>query len=119
MINTFYNSYIILVSFIEKFQHNLLKPITNIINKSLKIGKFSLAWKFSLIKPIPQKANAKPISSFKLIKNLLFFSKFIEKAALLKYILHLNNTNNFATNNSAYKLLDSIEILITKVNNDI
>ena len=43
---------------------------------------------------------------------------FIEKAALLRYNLHLNNINKFATNNLAYKLLQSTETLITKVYNN-
>ena len=108
------------VALIKKFLEILLKPITLIINKSLATGQFPETWKNSLVTPIPKKINTEALfKNFRPISNLSFFSKLIEKSALLRYIPHLNNTKKFAINNSAYKPVHSTETLITKVNNDI
>ena len=98
----------------------LIKPMKIIINKSLSSGTFPDALKNAVIKPIlkPDKkdhiyCNYRPVS------NVPFISKIIEKAVLKQLIPHLNSTNNFANNNSAYKPGYSTETILLKIHSDI
>ena len=83
-------------------------------------GEFPTICTCSLVTLIPKKTNGEmSFNYYRTISNLSFLFKLVEKAYLIRQTPHLNSTNKFPINTSAYKPLDSTETLLTKVNNNI
>ena len=98
----------------------LITPITNLINKSLSTGIFPPKWKTAVISPIIKKDKTNTnYNNYRPISNTPFISKVLEKVIISQTVPHLNSTNKFSVNNSAYKQFFSTETLLSKINSDI
>ena len=98
----------------------LIRPITDIVNRSLLSGCFPVKWKTGLVTPLLKKPNLElDLKNYRPVTNLSFISKIIEKAALTFYTPQLNSLASFKDYNSAYKENFSTETLLTKINTDI
>ena len=102
---------------------SLLPIITKIINTSLLYGVFPETFKQSIIIPVLKKPtlDSNVLKSYRLISNIKFIGKVIEKAASCQVTSHVNNNNNNIGDKfqSAYKTHHSTETALLKVKNDI
>ena len=83
-------------------------------------GVFSEKWKTLVVRPLIKKLGLELIhKSYRLVSNLSFFSKLIEKCALLKFNEHCNQYNLIPDFQSAYRVGYSTETALIKLVNDI
>ena len=66
-----------------------LEQITQIVNISLTYGEFSEHWKTSIVRPLLKKIGLDVIfKNFRLVSNLNFLSKLVEKCVLSQFNDH-------------------------------
>ena len=100
----------------------LLPSITNMINLSLTSGHFPAEWKMASVLPLLKKRGLNPIlKSYRLISNLQFVSKLVERYRsvfnqLQEYLL---SNNLYPIFQSAYRACHSTETALLKVQNDL
>ena len=100
--------------------NELLPFVTKLVNLSLSQGVFPSKFKQAIVRPLLKKigldlsyANYRPVS------NLSFLSKVIEKAALFRLNIHVNENNLLPKNQSAYRQFHSCESALLRLVNDI
>ena len=97
-----------------------LPHIMKIVNASLMSGVFSKKRKTSVVRPLIKKLGLALIhKSYRPVSNLSFFSKLIEKCALLQFSEHCNQYNLIPDFQSAYRGGYSSETALIKLVNDI
>ena len=98
----------------------LLPVLTNIINTSLQSGHFPELWKKALVFPLLKKPGLDLLfKKFRLVSNLPFVSKLIERAAFNQIHGHMVSNNLYPDAQSAYRRNHSTETALLKVMNDI
>ena len=94
--------------------------ITKIVNTSLTNGEFSTKWKTAVVRPLLKKIGLELIKqNFRLVSNLAFISKIVERAMLLQLSQHCQDFNLQPDYQSAYRPDYSCEMAILKISNDI
>ena len=98
----------------------LFKYILEIINASFSSGVFPQFLKLSHITPIiNDKRDVNSLSNYRLISNLSFMSKLIDKCVFLQLQEHLYVNYLLFEYQSAYKHFHSCETALLKIYNDI
>ena len=99
---------------------DVIPLITKIVNTSLTDGYSCREWKTAVIRPLLKCLGLQLIlANFRLISNLTFVSKVIEKYMLLQLSQHCDNYILQLDYQSAYREHYSCETAILKVSNDI
>ena len=94
--------------------------ITKIVNASLMGREFSTKWKTALVRPLIKKIGLQIIkSNFRLVSNLAFVSKIVERAMLLQLSQHCQDFNLQPDYQSAYRPDYSCETAVLRISNDI
>ena len=94
--------------------------ITKIVNTSLTNGEFSTKWKTAVVRRLIKKIGLELIKqNFRLVRNLAFISKIVERAMLLQLSQHCQDFNLQPDYQSAYWPDYSCEMAILKISNDI
>ena len=105
---------------LKKMLPKVISLITKIINLSLGEGCFCREWKVAIVRPLLKKLGLQLIhSNFRLVSNLTFISKVIEKCMLLQISQHFQEYNPQPDYQSAYREHYSCETVILKVSNDL
>ena len=93
----------------------LLPVITTIIDKSLEAGHFPKSWKEALVCPLLKKPGLHIIlKNFRPVSNLVFLSKFTEKALFHQMHEQMVDTNIYPNVQSAYRVHHSTETALLK-----
>ena len=103
-------------------KHTTQSPTCNkkIINLSLQSGLFPRNWKTAVVTPLLKKQGIDPvISSYRLVSNLSYLSKLVEKAMLEQINSHCNNNNLLQEYQSACRENRSCETVLLKPLNDL
>ena len=106
-------------SFIKIAVDHIKKPLTKIINDSLKHRKFPTNWKKAIVKPIPKIPTATLPTDFRPISLLTIFSKICEKAVTFQIIRYLEVNNKNDKNQSAYKPRHSTNTALLNITDDL
>ena len=97
-----------------------LPAITHLVNSSLDQGAFCEDWKEALVKPlIKKKMLGTQNSNYRLVSNLSFISKIIEKVTLEQFNHHCQENSLVPEYQSAYRKNHSCETSLVKLVNDI
>lgn len=99
----------------------LVKPITSIVNMSLKEGNFPSAFKTAHVTPLLKKAtlDKEEMKNFRPVSNLSFVSKILEKVVAKRLVSHIRNAGLSNSSQSAYKKFHSTETALLKIQSDI
>ena len=99
----------------------LIKPITHIINTSLKKGIVPVEFKKAILSPLIKKANLdqNSLRNYRPVSNLAFLSKILEKVVRSQLKDHLNENQLHELFQSAYKENHSTETAMLKILNDL
>ena len=89
--------------FIKLSIEHTAKVFADIVNASLKSGRFPNNWKKARIKPIPKISEPMIATDFRPISLLIAFSKIIEKIVCIQMKSYLINNNYFDKFQSAYR----------------
>ena len=104
----------------KKLLPAILPLITKIVNLSLSEGQFIRSWKTAIVQPLLKKVGLQLIkSNFRLVSNLSFISKIIERCLLLQLSDHCDNCGLQPDYQSAYREHYSCETAVLKLSNDI
>ena len=100
---------------------SIASTITRIVNLSLSSGVFPKHFKSALIKPLLKKFNLDPnnLKNYRLISNLSFLSKLIERVIAARLSSHSLLHNLMSKLQSAYRKFHSYETALLYVQNDI
>ena len=97
----------------------VIKPITKIINTSLKLGVFASQWKVAIVKPLLKKMGVELMTSnYCLLSNLPFLSKVLERYVVNQFTAHCDANNLLPGYQSAYRRNYSCETALIKITND-
>ena len=78
--------------FVVKFKNTILDSITTIVNQSLTTGIFLKDWKIASVRPLIKGLNLDTeLRNYRLISNLSFLYKIIEKTAQTQLQKHFDN----------------------------
>ena len=99
----------------------LLTPITNILNYSLQEGSFPSCFKTAHVTPLLKKAglDTNILNNYRPVSNLSYISKVIEKAVARQINGHIARKGISNENQSAYRVFQSTETALLKIQNDI
>ena len=98
----------------------IIDIVTKLINKSLTEGAFSKHWKTAIICPLLKKPGTELIASnYRLVSNLPFLSKVVEKIVLTRFNKHCDKYQLMPGYQLAYRKNFSCETAIIKITNDI
>ena len=99
----------------------VLKPLTAIINLSLKSGEFPKALKMAIVSPIIKKAtlDQNELKNYRPVSNIKCFSKVMEKCVMSQLYDHMSSNELLDPYQSAYKPMHGTETALLKVKNDI
>ena len=99
---------------------SVITILTEIINKSLISGIFPDSLKVVLVRPLLKKANLDLIKkNYRLISNIEFIGKSIERAVMAQIIRHISSHNLIEPHQSAYQPCHSTETALLKVKSDL
>ncbi len=86
---------------------------TIIINTSLQLDSFPVAFKTVLVKKLLKKYNLDPndATNYRPVSNLLFISKFLEKIVLNQLHVHLNTNNLLDKFQSGFRANHALKLL--------
>ena len=106
---------------LKKCIDEILPSIVRLVNTSLRSGRFPDSFKEAAIRPILKKPNlqADKFQNYRLVSNLQFVSKIIEKEVMARLEEHIVDNNLHDPSQSAYKKCHSTETALLKINNDI
>ena len=91
-------------SLLKKALLFVINTITNIMNVFLEQGVFPDSWKMAIIRPLLKKLGFELITSnYRLVSNLPFLSKVLEKIVLARYNDHCDRYNLIPSFQSAYR----------------
>lgn len=76
-------------SFITTHCSALIKPVTHLVNLSIRVGKFPQSWKQAIITPIFKAGAKNQASNYRPISILPAFSKILEKIIIEQLVEHL------------------------------
>ena len=97
----------------------LLQVFARIVNMSLSTGVFPADLRTDIITPVFKKSLDKnELKNYRLVANLPFISKVIEKCAASQVVNHVYEHNLAEPLQSTYKALHSTETTLTCVRND-
>ena len=83
---------------------HIIDIITEIVNTSLTEGIFVNNWKTAIIKPLLKKLGLELIAkNYRLVSNLPFMPKLVEKCMLIQLNEHCSNQNLMPSYQSAYR----------------
>ena len=106
----------ILKSNLEAF----LPYLTKIVNLSITRGEFDQEWKSAIVRPLLKKAGSDLIcKNYRLVSNLQFVLKLVEKAILSQFIVHCDNYDLLPDYQSAYRRGYSCETAVLRLINDV
>ena len=90
------------------------------VNCSLTLGYFPVAWKAALVDPRLKKAcQSASLSNLRPVRDLQFISKLTERAVYYQTQEHLVRSELYPTLQSAYRAGHSTKTALLKVHNDI
>ena len=93
----------------------VIKPITKIINTSLKSGIFASQWKVALVKPLLKKMGLELVTSnYHPVSNLPFLSKVLKRCVVNQFTAHCDANNLLPSYQSAYRRNYSCETALIK-----
>ena len=96
------------------------QSISDIINSSIREGRFPQNWKESSIRPLLKKSNEELVeSNYHTVSKLTFLSKVVEKAFLLRYDKHCESEHPMQVHQSAYRQHHLCETSLIYVVNDL
>ena len=91
------------MTLLKEILPSVITILTEIINKSLRSGCFPESLKVALVKPLLKKANLNLIEkNYRLVSNIEFIGKFIERTATVQCIRHITSNNLIEPHLSAY-----------------
>lgn len=98
----------------------LLPVLTAIVNRSLETGTFPTDLKSALVKPLLKKQNLdrETLSNYRLVSNLAFLGKVIEKVVAKRISAHIEAHGLGEEMQSAYRKFHSTETSLLRVQND-
>uniref|UniRef100_A0A8C1L0A4 Reverse transcriptase domain-containing protein n=1 Tax=Cyprinus carpio TaxID=7962 RepID=A0A8C1L0A4_CYPCA len=79
------------IAVIKTHSSTLIKPITHLINLSIRVGKFPQTWKTAVITPILKAGAPDKVSNYRPISILPVLSKILEKIVAEQLVDHLEN----------------------------
>ena len=98
----------------------ILPAITKIINLSLQSGSFLRKWKTTVVTPLMKKLGMDLVmTSYRLVSNLSYLSKLVERAMLEWINSHCHTNNLLHDYQSAYRENRSCETVLLKLANDL
>ena len=105
---------------VKEFVHHLVPFFTCLFNRSLLQGQFPENFRIADVTPILKKSTLDPsvLSSYRLISNLPFISKLLERAVNERLLLHLHSNGLLPEHQSAYRRSHSTETALLKVTSD-
>ena len=95
--------------------------VVSIVNLSLSKGRFPSHFKSALVSPLLKKPtlNRDDMKNYRLVSNLSFLSKSLEKDAASRLNSHINSSHTSNDYQSAYRKFRSTETALLKIHNDI
>ncbi|KAK6178239.1 hypothetical protein SNE40_013047 [Patella caerulea] len=93
---------------------DILAPAIQNVNVSLSTGVFDNDWKQAIINPLLKKQNI-DLENYRLVSNLSFLSKLVEKASRISVTQHMNQHQLPPSYQSAYRANYSTETLTLKI----
>ena len=107
----------------DRLKHVLegcLPALAHITNRSLDTNQFCEEWKEALIKPLIKKPSAGlEKTNYRLVTNLAFISKVVEKVTLPQFTKHYDENRLIPTYQSAYRRNHSCKANLVKLIDDI
>ena len=99
----------------------LIKPLTRLINMSLREGVFPDQFKFAIITPILKNPSLDKsvLKNYRPVSGLNFVSKLVERVVAIQLKHHLSDNNLENLHQSAYKAGHSTETALLKIKSDI
>ena len=98
----------------------LAPPITEMVNLSLLSGHVPEYWRTAVVSPLLKKPGLDLVyKNFRLVSNLPFISKVVEKAALQQFLVHCKENAPLPKFQSSFRKYHSTETALLKVQNDI
>ena len=98
----------------------LAPPITEMVNLSLLSGHVPEYWRTAVVSPLLKKPGLDLVyKNFRLVSNLLFISKVVEKAALQQLLVHRKKNAPLPKFQCCFRKYHSTETALLKVQNDI
>ena len=94
--------------------------MTSMVNCSLTLGYFPVAWKAAVVDPRLKKAcQSASLSNLRPVRDLQFISKLTERAVYYQTQEHLVRSELYPTLQSAYRAGHSTKTALLKVHNNI
>ena len=104
---------------LQEILEGCLPSITHLVNSLLGQGKFCEEWKEAVVKPlIKRRELGTQNSNYRLVSNLCFISKIVEKITLDQLNQHCQDYNLVPEYQSAYRKKHSCETSLVKLVND-
>ena len=92
-------------TFIKENLDMLLPVLLRIVNHSITAGSFNKLWKLSAIVPLQKKVGSDTsLANYRLVNNLLFLSKIVEKVILNQLQRHIDELQLLTSRLCAYRL---------------
>ena len=100
---------------------SILHSLNDLFNSSLASAIFPQCFKSALVTPINKKrcSDHNDLNNYRLVSNLRFIAKILEKLVLSQVSSYLNSRNPYNTYQSAYRPVHSTETALLKVDNDL
>ena len=107
-------------SLLKEILLTVAPSLAKIINISLEHGIFAAAWKIAILRPLLKQVGLDLISSnYRLVSNLVFLSKVLEKAVLEQFITYCDAHKLIPDYQLAYRKHYSCKTSIIKVVNNV
>ena len=99
---------------------HIIDTLVKIINASLEQGVFAKKWKMAIVRPLLKKLGLDlTFKNYRLVSNLCFLSKVLEKCALKQLDEHCKKYAPLPDYQSVYRQSYSCETALVKLMNDI
>ena len=105
---------------LKSFPDVLAPPVTEMVNLSLLNGHVPENWRTAVVFPLLKKPGLDLVyKNFRLVSNLPFISKVVEKASLQELLVHREKNSPLPKFQSRFHKYHSTETALLKVQNDI